>query len=124
MVHRIIALVLAVTCAIAPAAWAVERVTIAADADACCCDGACPCPPIDCAPPPAAPVSATPTSATTIEQRATAARPRARVARLEFEHLLSAPRREPALPIRATSVDRIAPTASVALFQAHCSLLI
>lgn len=123
MLRRVFALILAVTCAFAPAASAFELA--ASTGDSCCCGTKCPCPVTDCAPPPVARTAPAPASAT-VEQRALAAKPRARIAAKTFLAFLSAPPAEPALTvrIRATHADALAPADGAALYEAHCSFLI
>jgi hypothetical protein len=120
MLRRLLALVLAVTCAFAPVAQAFE--VGATEAESCCCGSTCACPPTDCAPAPAAPTTVRAPVAST-EQRALAARPRIRVATAAFARFLSAPMPEPALTARtrAPHAEGPAPADSVALYEAHCS---
>ncbi|MES2694987.1 MAG: hypothetical protein V4773_16060 [Verrucomicrobiota bacterium] len=122
MLRRVFALILALTCAFAPGLAAFELG--AAPAADCCCGTKCPCPPTDCAPPPAMPVSAKPASNASVEERVATAKPSARVVTAAFAHFLSARSVEPALGLRAASAHAARPAGSVALFQAHCSLLL
>lgn len=122
MFRRLATLILALTCAFAPAVSAFE-LNLAATDD-CCCGTTCPCPPTDCAPAPSSPLrSAQPGAAAAVEQRAEAARPRARLASAFFLHFLSAPPPEPALRVRPLPSARL-PADGVALYEAHCSFLI
>ncbi len=89
-----------------------------------CCAGNCgaPCR-TDCALPPISAARTTGAAVVTIEHRAAAAKPAAR-ATIRFAHplvlsgILSAP------TARGLASGQQVPAASVALFQAHCSLLL
>ncbi|HEY1109097.1 MAG TPA: hypothetical protein VGE76_10710 [Opitutaceae bacterium] len=120
MLRRVFALILAFTCAFAPGLAAFE---LASPAEDCCCSTKCPCPPADCAPAPATPSSKTANPVPALEQRV-AAKARARVARAAFAHFVSARSVEPVSAVRANHARDERPAGSVALFQAHCSLLI
>lgn len=120
MLRRVFAFILAFTCAFAPGLAAFE---LAGPAEDCCCSAKCPCPPADCAPAPATPSSKTTNPAPALEQRV-AAKARARVARAAFAHFVSARPVEPVLAVRADQARAGHSAGSVALFQAHCSLLI
>jgi hypothetical protein len=124
--RRLFALMLALTCALAPASGAWDLASLAADED-CCCGTKCPCPPTECAPAPLTRTASPSQPATTAEQRSIAAKPRARVATTVFLRFVSAPFQEPATSVRqphAATPDGLAPADSVALFKAHCSFLI
>lgn len=124
MVRRLLAFVLALTCAFAPAALAFEQPAV--ETSGCCCGTSCPCPPTDCAPPPAAPTRGAAPSLPACEQRTVAAQARARFAGDFFARFSSAPSAEPALTtrVRTTHAAGLAPPDSVALYEAHCSFLI
>lgn len=119
MLRRVLALILAFTCAFAPGLAAFE----AAPAEDCCCSKKCPCPVTECAPPAATPSAKTANPASAVEQRIVT-KARARVARAAFAHFVSTRSAEPLLSVRAGHARAERPAASVALFQAHCSLLI
>jgi hypothetical protein len=122
MLRRLCTLMLMLACALAPVrfAFAVETT-----AEHCCCGKACACTPSNtCAPLPGSPTPAPqPTAATAVEERAAATKPTVRVARLVFAHFVSLSDRDATRSIRIDP-DGHPPAASVALFQAHCSLLI
>lgn len=120
MLSRVLALILAFTCAFAPGLAAFE---FAAQTEDCCCSNKCPCPATECAPPATTPSSKTINPASAVEQRI-ATKARARVARAAFAHFVSPRSVEPVLSVRADLVRAERPAGSVALFQAHCSLLI
>lgn len=120
MLRRVLALILAFTCAFAPGLAAFE---LAAPVEDCCCSKKCPCPVTECAPPAATPASKTANPASAVEQRVVT-KARARVARAAFAHFLTARSVEPMLSVRADLARAERPAGSVALFQAHCSLLI
>jgi hypothetical protein len=124
MLRRLLALILALTCAFAPAALAIEQPS--AESSACCCGTSCPCPPTDCAPPPAAPTRSAAPSLPATAQRAVAAQARARTAEPFFLRFSAALAAEPALTLRVrfTCAAGLAPPARVALYTAHCSFLI
>lgn len=122
MLRRLLALILALACAFAPVTWAFELQNTAADD--CCCGSKCACPGPDCAAPPTARTQAAPTNLPATAQRAIAAQPKARVATLVFARFLSDSHREPGTSLRIRYADTAPAAASVALFQAHCSLRI
>lgn len=120
MLRRVLSLILAFTCAFAPGLVAFE---LAAPAEDCCCSKKCPCPVTECAPPAATPSSKTANPASAVEQRIVT-KARARIARAAFAHFISTRSVEPVLSVRADRANAERRAASVALFQAHCSLLI
>jgi hypothetical protein len=121
MLRRVCAIVLMLACAFAPALTGHASTE---KAESCCCGAACPCPPQDCAPPPAAPLRVSlAADANSVQQRTHAAKPAARAAlALAWFLSLSDARTASALPVSATTSIPVAD--SVALFQAHCSLLL
>lgn len=124
MFRRLLAFVLALTCAFAPAVLALEQPS--AETAGCCCGTSCPCPPTDCAPAPTSSTRGTAPSLPACEHRAVAAKARARVTHDFLLRFRSAPLAEPALSLRVptTHAAGLAPPASVALYAAHCSFLI
>lgn len=117
MSRRLCALLLVLVCAIAPALPALE---FAAKADDDCACGHDCCAAKDCAPPPAAPVRA-PLAAATVESRQVAAKPATRAV-FSFACALFSAQKISAAPAVASVARVAASAASVALFQAHCSL--
>ena len=117
MLRRLFIVILAVACACAPA--------LAASAPAkhetadCCCAGKCPCAPTESTAPSTNGPCVAPVAPMALEERAKAAKPAPRRARTPQHRLLfslTGPSATPrALPVAA---------APVALFRAHCSLLI
>jgi hypothetical protein len=117
MLRRLFTLLLAVACACAPSlAASAPAKHEAAD---CCCAGQCPCAPTESTAP-SAPATCTPPAApAAVQERAKARKPAPRQARAPQHRFLFssagsivAPRAFPAA------------AAPVALFRAHCSLLI
>lgn len=123
MLRRLCALILVIACACAPVLGAFAAVTDEAHAS-CCCGAKCPCPPTDRGVPPATGVNPAPVATASLERRADARKPVPRVARAPFASFVSGPKNSSALPVRPSAAVRAARAASVALFQAHCSLLI
>lgn len=121
MLRRVCAIVLMFVCALAPA---LTGHASAAKPESCCCGTACPCPPKDCPPPPVAPLRASlAADANSVQQRTQAAKPAARATiALAWFLSLSDARTAPVLPVSVATSVSVAD--SVALFQAHCSLLL
>ena len=119
MLRRLCALILMLACALAPV---LPAQALTADAEDCCCGATCPCPVTDCAPLPGSPTVPVPTNIAAVEQRAEAKKPAARAARQVFALFLSVSETDSAPALRLSSAQPAAPAASVALFQAHCSL--
>jgi len=119
MIRRLFVFALMLASALAPAMPLAPTETSSA-----CCAGDCgaPCR-TDCALPPVSAARTTGADVVTIEHRATASKPAARPS-LGFAHplilsgILSAP------TARGFGSGPQVPAASVALFQAHCSLLL
>lgn len=128
MLRRLTALFLALACAFALALPAHETSDAPGQKNDCCCgpDVASTCGDRDCAPQPGAPSGVRTTAVATTEQQAPAAKATTRISRRAFAAFLSffSPEKYSATPVRTPFADRVAPAASVALFQAHCSLLI
>lgn len=119
MLRRLCAIILMLACALAPVLPAHAYTTEAED---CCCGATCPCPVTDCAPP-ATPTSVpAPTNVVALEQRAQLNKPAARVARAVFAAFVSHPETNDSARRVRPLAARLAPAASVGLFQAHCSL--
>ena len=120
MLRRLLAFVLAVACACAPVmgAFAVAD----HQANDCCCGTKCPCPPVQQNTPRTANAAPTTAPSASVEERAAARKPSARQARAPFSPFLALWELSPAA--RRSASDRVGPAAGVALFQAHCSLLI
>ena len=119
MLRRALALLLTLASVIATAMPAADS-SLAAPAT-CCCGDTCGgnCQPRDCAPAPAPAHS--PASTATLEQRAAAAKPAARVA-LAFASPSSFSEKISARRARVSHAAPSGAAVSVALFQAHCSL--
>src|SRR4051812_5280946 len=122
MLRQLFTLILMLACAFAPALPGREAAA-KQKADCCCANDSSTACPRECAPPPAAPVRAPLTLNAPVEQRATAAKPALRVAPLLFSHFVSFAQNE-ARPAIQPAPRRLVAADSVALFQAHCSLLI
>lgn len=121
MLRRFSALLLAIACACAP----VMGMFAAEEAADCCCGAKCPCPPMDRGATPTVVVTSAPVATASLGQRADARKPSARSARAAFAPFISHSENLPApAAVRRSATDRAAPAASVALFQAHCSLLL
>jgi hypothetical protein len=120
MLRRLFTLILAIACACAPVAEA-----FAAEAhktEDCCCGAKCPCTPLPQSVPTSATTAPAPVSPAALEARAAARKPAARQTRAPFSPFLSFSEISPAA--RRSAPDRAGATASVVLFQAHCSLRI
>jgi hypothetical protein len=122
MFRRLFTLILMLACAFAPALPGRDAAA-KQKADCCCASDSSTTCPRECAPPPAAPVRAPLTLNAPVDQRATAAKPALRIARVLFFHFVSLAQNE-ARPAVQPAPVRLVAAASVALFQAHCSLLI
>lgn len=128
MLRRLTALLLAFACVLTLALPAHETSDQVAVNDCCCGpDAPSTCGKRDCAPQPcAASATARASVATTEEQQAPAAKPAARVSRQAFAAFLAffVSEKSVATSARTLFAARVVPAGSVALFQAHCSLLI
>ena len=117
MLRRLFIVMLAVACACAPALGASAPVKhVAAE---CCCAGTCPCAPTESTAPSANTPCVAPVAPMALAERAKAAKPAPRRVRPPQHRLLFSSTGPIAAP-------RALPTAAapVALFRAHCSLLI
>ena len=117
MIRRLFVFALMLASALAPA----MPIAQTEDASSCCASGCgAPCRP-DCALPPVSSARTAVADVATVEHRATAAKPAARAAeRPTHPTLLTGILFAPSA--RGFSPERAVPAASVALFQAHCSL--
>ena len=122
MLRRLATLLLAIACACAPV---VAALTPVADAtDDCCCGTKCPCPPANRPAPTTAGANLAPAATASIERRTAVRKPSSRQARAAFAAFLSDSEDSAAPAAFAAANERAATAASVALFQAHCSLLL
>jgi hypothetical protein len=123
MLRRFCAVLLMLACALAPVVPApASTATETAD---CCCGAKCACDTNrECASAPTAPVRAPQVVTAGLEQRVVATKPTVRVAFAAFARRLPLSGKISASSVRPASANRGAAAASVALFQAHCSLRI
>lgn len=123
MVRRVYSLLLMLACVFAPVGPALAGM-LAVDSDACCCATSCACAPMTgCAPAPSSSQRAAPSVGATVEQAANATKPAARVLRFVFAQALAFPAAHGAPTFSVPAPRDVAGVAaSVALFQAHCSL--
>jgi hypothetical protein len=117
MFRRLFTLCLAVACACAPA--------LAASAPAkhetadCCCAGQCPCAPTESTAPQAPATCTPPAAPAAVEDRAKARQPAARQMRAPLHRFLFSSAGSIAAPSALPAA-----AAPVALYRAHCSLLL
>ncbi|MBL9189059.1 MAG: hypothetical protein JNK23_16360 [Opitutaceae bacterium] len=120
MLRRLFTLLLAVACACAPAL--AVSVPVNHEAADCCCANQCPCAPTESTAPGPSGSCAPAASPAAVEERTQARKPAPRAARSQQNHLLSEARMAPSFRAPAAFAD--SPVAGVALFRAHCALLI
>ena len=119
MLSRLITVILAIACACAPVAGAIAAE--AHEAGDCCCGAKCPCPPLDRGAPTAARANLAPA---VLEHRAESRQRAARVARAPFAAFIFSSDNSLAPTVRLATANCALTAARVALFQAHCSLLL